>query len=165
MSKEIKTPSASMLNELFPVEACAMERAVVINQLRSLGIEYKITRKKHELVIDVPTTADGILQITPSEMGSPTNRRFFHSAPAQQMRLPGGKVLKSEPKEIVFATVDFISHGEHPNVTYLLKETNFAEVIDTAIESLAQIDGIYLSPIKKNRGRRGDNPNQPPLQD
>ena len=165
MAKEIKTPSASMLNELFPVEACAMERAVIIDQLRDIGIEYQITRRKHELVIKLPTTADGYLMITPTEKGPCANRRFFHSAPPQQMRLPGGKVLKSEPREIIFATVEFISHGEHPDVTYILKEPNFAEIIDTTIESLAQIDGIYLSPIKKNRGRRGDNPKQPPLQD
>ncbi len=165
MAKQIPTPSASALYEMFPKEAMALERAAIIEQLRRLGIEYKVTRNRYGLVIDIPTNIDGFLRITATNLAPRSYGKFFEKSHSKQLRLPNGKVLKSETQEIISATVDFISHGEHPDVCYLLKEPNFAEIIDTAIETLAQIDGIYLSPIQKNRGRRGDNPTQPPLQD
>ena len=42
---------------------------------------------------------------------------------------------------------------------------NFAEIIDTAIESLAQIDSIYVSIVKKSRSLRRNDPIQPELGD
>lgn len=160
-------PSASVLNEIFPHEAYVMERTLIINQLRLLGIEYKVTRNKnrYEVIIEIPTTGDGMLRITAADKTSGLHRRFFRTTPPQQMRLPGGKVLKSEAKETVHAEVEFISNGPHEDVTYILKEPNFAEVIDTAIESLAQIENISVSPLQKKRPQRRENPNQPELGD
>lgn len=163
MSSNKPAPSASMLNDIFPDVAYSLERTAVTDQLRALGIEFTVKRKRYELIIELPTTADGILRITATEGGSGQHARFFHTSAPKQLRLPGGKVVKSDAREVVHATVEFISHGEHPDVTYLLKEPNFAEVIDTAIESLSQIDGIYLSVIKRQRPQRRNHPQQPEL--
>jgi hypothetical protein len=166
MSKP-STPSGSQLNSIFAAEACAMEKILVTHQLRELNIEYKIihNRKLNEITIEIPTTIDGILRISANEKGTYKNRRFFHVAPTKEMRLPGGKVLKSEAKEVIHAEVEFISYGEHESATYLIDEPNFAEVIDTAVECLAQIDHIYLYPLPKKRPPRRDKPSQPELGD
>ena len=166
MSKQ-NIPSGSNLNSIFAAEACSLEKIMVIHQLRPLNIDYKIihNRKLNEITIEIPTTIDGILRISANEKGIYKNRRFFHSMPPKEMRLPGGKVLKSEAKEIVHAEVEFVSHGEHESATYLIDEPNFAEVIDTAIECLAQIDHVYLSPLPKKRPPRCDKPSQPELGD
>jgi hypothetical protein len=144
-----------------------MEKIVVTHQLRPLNIEYKIihNRKLNEITIEIPTTTSGILRISANEKGIYKNRRFFHASPAKEMRLPGGKVLKSEAKEIVHAEVEFVSHGEHESATYLIDEPNFAEVIDTAIECLAQIDHVYLSPLPKKRPPRREKPTDPEIGD
>ena len=165
MSKQ-NIPSGSALNSIFAAEACSMEKINLIHQLRPLNIEYKLihNRKLNEITIEIPTNIDGILRISANEKGTYKNRRFFRAMPPKEMRLPGGKVLKSEAKEIVHAVVEFVSHGEHESATYLIDEPNIAEVIDTAIECLAQIDGIYLSPIKKGRPNRPDGPNKPSSQ-
>ncbi|MFM8922247.1 MAG: hypothetical protein ACKOFV_06325 [Candidatus Nanopelagicaceae bacterium] len=164
MSKQ-NTPSGSDLNNIFAAEACSMEKITIMHQLRSLNIEYKIihNRKLNEITIEIPTTIHGILRISANEKGIYKNRRFFRNIPPKEMRLPGGKVLKSEAKEMVHAEVEFESHGEHESATYLIDQPNFAEVIDTAIECLAQIDSIYLSTIPKTpkkRQPRGDNPDK-----
>ncbi len=166
MSK--KTPSGSFLNDLFAAEACSMEKIAIMHQLRPLNIEYKIihNRQRNEIIIEMPTTTSGILRISAHEKGVYKNRRFFRIAPPKEVRLPGGKVLKSQAKEMVHAEVEFDSHGEHENATYLIDEPNFAELIDTAIECLAQIDSIYLQPIaktSKNRPPRREKPDQPEL--
>ena len=162
MSNKIPTPTASTLNAMFPNIAISFERTVITEQLRKLGIEFTLNHKGKHFVIEIPTTADGILRLTPTEDDG-VNSEFFKFSTPRQVRLPGGRMIKTEASEIVLATVEFISHGEHPDVTYLLKEPNFAEVIDTAIESLSQIDGIYLSVIQKQRPQRRNHPQQPEL--
>ena len=162
MSNQIPTPTASTLNAMFPNIAISFERTVITEQLRKLGIEFTMNHRGKHFIIDIPTNADGILRITPTEDDG-INSEFFKVSPLKQVRLPGGRMIKTEASEIVLATVEFISHGEHPDVTYLLKEPNFAEVIDTAIESLSQIDGIYLSVIQKQRPQRRNHPQQPEL--
>jgi len=156
-------PSAAQLNNLFAAEACAMEKVAINHQLRPLNIDYKliIDRKRHEITIEIPTTIDGILRISASDKGGTKSRRFFRNSPPKQLRLPDGKVLKSEAKEVVHASVEFISHGEHEDATYIIDEPNFAEVIDTAIECLAQIDSVYLSPLPKKRPPRREKPDRP----
>ena len=158
-----KTPSGSLLNDLFAVEACSMEKIAIMHQLRSLKIDYKIIhdRKRNEISIEIPTTTSGILRISAHQKGVYKNRRFFRIMPPKEMRLPGGKAIRSEAKEMVHAEVEFISHGEHENATYLIDEPNFAEVIDTAIECLDQIDSIYLRPLPKKRPGRKEKPDQP----
>ena len=162
-----KTPSGSYLNDIFAGEACSLEKIAIMHQLRPLNIEYKLihNRKLHEVTIEIPTSIDGILRISAHEKGAYKNRRFFRVMPPKEMRLPGGKVLKSEAKEMVHAEVDFISYGEHENATYIIDEPNFAEVIDTAIECLAQIDSVCLQTIPKQRPPRREKPNQPKLGD
>ena len=159
----IQTPSGSFLNDLFAKEACAMEKIAIHDQMRPLGIEYTIEHdhKRNELTIKIPTSIAGILRISAHHDEVTKNRRFFRVIPPKEVRLPGGKVLKSEAKEMVHAEVEFISHGEHENATYLIDEPNFAEVIDTAIECLAQIDSIYLRPLPRKRPGRKDKPDQP----
>ena len=142
-----------------------MEKIAIHDQMRPLGIEYTIEHdhKRNELTIKIPTSIDGILRISAHHDAVTKNRRFFRVIPPKEVRLPGGKVLKSEAKEMVHAEVEFISHGEHENVTFQINEPNFAELIDTAIEGLSQIDSIYLSTIPKSnkkRPSRGDNPDQ-----
>ena len=161
------TPSGSQLNNIFAAEACSMEKIIIMHQLRPLKIDYKIihNRKLNEITIEVPTTIDGVIRISAHEKGNYKNRRFFRNIPPKEMRLPGGKVLKSEAKEMVHAEVEFISYGEHENATYIIDEPNFAEVIDTAIECLAQIDSVYLEPLPRKRSPRRENPNQPELGD
>ena len=162
-----KTPSGSYLNDIFAGEACSLEKIAIMHQLRPLNIDYKLihNRKLNEVTIEIPTSIDGILRISAHEKGVYKNRRFFRVMPPKEMRLPGGKVLKSEAKEMVHAEVDFISYGEHENATYIIDEPNFAEVIDTAIECLAQIDSVYLQTIPKQRPPRREKPNQPKLGD
>lgn len=165
-----KTPSGSYLNDIFAGEACSLEKIAIMHQLRPLNIDYKLihNRKLNEVTIEIPTSIDGILRISAHEKGVYKNRRFFRVMPPKEMRLPGGKVLKSEAKEMVHAEVDFISYGEHENATYIIDEPNFAEVIDTAIECLAQIDSVYLTPISKSNKKRApriEKPNQPKLGD
>jgi hypothetical protein len=158
-----KVPSGSHLNELFAAEACSMEKIAIIDQLRPLNIDYKIIhdRKRNEIMIEIPTSIDGIIRISAYQKGATKNRRFFRFAPPKEMRLPGGKVIRSSAKERVHAEVDFISHGEHENATYIIDETDFAEVIDTAIECLAQIDSVYLSTLPKKRPQRREKANKP----
>lgn len=163
MSEDKFTPPVSMLYEFFPEEALQMERVVINRQLREIGLEYRISRKKFALTIDIPTSPEGLLRITATEDGSGTYRKFFHSSEPKRLRLPGGKVVKSEPQEVIHATVEFLTNNPHDDVTYLLREPNFAEIVDTAIESLAQVDGIYVSLIEKKRNPRRNNPHQPEL--
>lgn len=155
MSKS--TPSGAALNQMFSEMACRMEKIEIRHQFNPLKIEYKLEhdRKRNEITIVIPTTTSGVLHIYPADKDVRKSRRFFQVHAPKQVRLPGGKVLKSPTKEIVHAMVDFVSHGEHESVSYIIDEPNFAEVIDTAIECLAQIDGIYLSPITKKRPTRG----------
>ena len=165
-----KIPSGRLLNDLFADEACRMEKISIHHQLRPLNIEYKLEhdRTRNEVTIIIPTSIDGILRISAYQKGATKNRRFFRISQPKQMRLPGGKVIRSEAREMIRAEVDFISHGEHENATYIIDEPNFAEVIDTAIECLAQIDSVYLTPISKSNKKRApriEKPNQPKLGD
>ena len=155
--------SGSYLNSIYAAEACGMEKIESKHQLCALNIEYKIVhdRKLNEIIIEIPTNIEGLLRISAHEKGEYKNRRFFRSIPPKEMRLHGGKVLKSEAKVIIHAQVEFISYGEHESVTYIIDEPNFAEVIDTAIECLAQIDSIYLTPIPKKRHKGRKKPLQP----
>jgi hypothetical protein len=157
------TPSGSSLNNLFAAEACSMEKIAIMHQLRPLKIEYKIIhdRKRNEITIEIPTTINAILRISAHEKGTFKNRRFFRFLPPKEVRLPGGKAIRSEAKEMVHAEVNFISYGEHEDATFLIDEPNFAELIDTAIECLAQIDSVYLSTLPKKRPGRKEKPDQP----
>ena len=157
------TPNVETLYTMFPSAARAMARIAITEQLRPLGIEYKVIGRRQGIEIEIPTTSNGLLRITATEKGPGEFYSFFKSAPEMKMRLPGGKVIKSEAKEEIHATVEYISGCEHEDVTYLLKEPNFAEVIDTAIESLAQIDKIRVFPLERNRRPRRSHPYQPEL--
>lgn len=158
-----KTPSGSFLNELFAEEACRLEKIAVNHQMRALGIEYRIEhdRKRNEISIIIPTSINGTLRISAHQKGAIKNRRFFRIIPPKEVRLPGGKVLKSDAKEMVHAEVEFISYGEHENATFQIDDPNFAELIDTAIECLAQIDSVYLQTIPKSNKPRREKPQQP----
>ena len=156
-------PSGSSLNEIYASEACSMEKIVIISQLNKLKIEYKVLhdRQRNEITVIIPGISNGSLRITADQKGALRNRRFFRNMPPKEMRLPGGKVLKSEAKEMVHAVVDFLSNGEHENATYIIDEPNFAELIDTAIECLAQIESVYFQPVPKKRPPRREKPYQP----
>ena len=159
----INLPTGSFLNEIYAVEACSMEKIAAKNQLNKLKIEYKILhdREHNEITLMIPGEYNGDLRITPHQEGVLKNRRFFRNSPPKEMRLPGGKVLKSEAKEMVHAVVNFISSGEHENATFIISEPNFAELIDTAIECLAQIDSVYFQPVPKKRPPRRGKPSRP----
>ena len=163
MADKKYTPNVDTLYALFPSTALSMARIAIIDQIQPLGIEYKVIRRRQGIEIEIPTTSNGLLRITATEKGPGEFYTFFKSAPEMKMRLPGGKVIKSEAKEEIHATVEYISGCEHEDVTYLLKEPNFAEVIDTAIESLAQIDKIRVFPLERNRRPRRSHPYQPEL--
>lgn len=139
-----------------------MQRITCEFQLKPLGIDYKIVndKKRNEFSIVINTTIDGIIEIRPHDENSLSNRRFFRRTPAKMMRLPNGKVVEGETREMVHAEVSFISGGAHENATYVIIDENFAEVIDSAIECLSQIDSIYLQPMPKKRPPRRKKPNE-----
>ena len=157
MSKN-NIPSGAFLNSTYPREASAMEEILVHHQLRPLKIEYSIIRDENsnEIIIKMPTSIAGELVISSSSKSASKNRRLFRMTPPKELRFPDGKLVKSGVKEMVQAKVEFISHGEHEDATYLIEEPNLGEVIDTAIECLAQIDSTYITMKPKlRRPRRG----------
>jgi hypothetical protein len=157
MSKN-NIPSGAFLNNTHPREARAMEEILIHHQMRPLKIEYSIMRdqKSNEIMIKMPTSIAGELVISPSGKSASKNRRLFSMTPTKELRFPNGNFVKSGVKEMVQAKVEFISHGEHEDATYLIEEPNLEEVIDTAIECLAQIDSVYLILVPKiRRPRRG----------
>ena len=163
MSDKKFTPNVETLYTLFPTAGLSMARIAILDQVHPLGIEYKLIRRRQSIEIEIPTTDGGLIRISAVEKGPSGVCSFFKTAPAMQLRLPGGKVVKSEAKEEIHAKVEFISAAAQNVVTYLLKEPNFAEVIDTAIESLAQIDKIHVFPIERKHRRPRNNPDQPEL--
>jgi hypothetical protein len=155
MSKN-NIPSGALLNKTHPREARAMEEILIHHQMRPLKIEYSIIHNedRNEVMIKMPTSIPGELIISSSCKSTLKNRRLFRMTPPKELRFPDGNFVKSEVKEMVQAKVEFISHGEHEDATYLIEEPNLGEVIDTAIECLAQIDSIYITLKPKIRGPR-----------
>jgi hypothetical protein len=159
MSKN-NIPSGALLNKTYPWEARAMEEILIHHQMRPLKIKYSIIHKedRNEIMIKMPISIPGELIISSSCKSTSKNRRLFRMTPPKELRFPDGNFVKSEVKEMVQAKVEFISHGEHEDATYLIEEPNLGEVIDTAIECLAQIDSIYITLKPKIRSPRREKP-------
>lgn len=154
---------ASMHKEL----ETRMQRIICEFQLKPLGIDYKIVndKKNNEFAIVINTTIDGILEITPFDEKIKSSRRFFRKSPGKVTRMPNGKFVEGDSREMVYAKVRFISHGAHEDATYVITDENFPELIDSAIECLWQIDSIYLQPLPKKRSPRRKKSNETDLGD
>ena len=166
MTLNIPTPTPEQLRHMLPKEANAMDRIVVTEQLKALGIEYRLIRTKTELIIEIPTTRDFVMRIKATDLGPGRYMEFFTFVNIKPTRLPGGRMIPGTVKETIRASVEFISHGEHDDVTFTLHEQSLKNLIEGAIDALSQIDGITVTPLLKKRGlKKRNNPNQLPLED